>query len=105
MRTVLTRITLFPAAKGGRHSPIEHLRDFSCPIFFKNAPALTGHGYDCGFLVQGLGKGILPGETVQDVIIAFLSPDEVLPHIKVGIKFDLWEGGWIGEGEILAIAE
>ncbi|MGO9314971.1 MAG: hypothetical protein ACLQBD_11055 [Syntrophobacteraceae bacterium] len=105
MKTVLTTITLFSMPRGGRISPIIPLRDFGCPVFFKNVSALSDHGYECRLLVRGLSKAIQPGETVHDVTIAFLSPEEVMPHIKVGTKFDLWEGGWIGEGEITAIAE
>jgi hypothetical protein len=105
MKTVLAKITLFTTAQGGRSSPILPLRDFGCPVFFKNAPALTAHAYDCRLLVREAGKEILPGETVKDICVVFLSPKEVLPNISVGTRFDLWEGKVIGEGEITGIIE
>jgi hypothetical protein len=48
-------------------------------------------------------REIHPGETVQEIQIAFLSPDDVFSHIKKGAKFDLWESRKIGEGEVVAI--
>jgi hypothetical protein len=61
---------------------------------------LAEHGYDCRLLVQHYGKEIYPGETVQEIQIAFLSANDVFSHIKKGAKFDLWESRKIGEGEI-----
>ena len=103
MKIVLATITLFSTTNGGRVSPILPVRDFGCPIFFKNVPSLIGHGYDCRILMREVGKEILPGETAHGIGIVFLSPEEVLPNIRVGTTFNLWEGKPIGEGEIIAI--
>jgi hypothetical protein len=105
MKTVLAKLQLLPTTKGGRSTPLVPARDFGCPVFFKDVPGLTEHGYDCRFLIRTFGKIIHPGETVWNVPLAFLSPEEVLPHVKIGTKFALWESGWIGEGEITAINE
>ena len=35
---------------------------------------------------------------VEGVSIAFLSPEMVLPHLKVGDRFEMWERGVIGHG-------
>jgi hypothetical protein len=53
-------------------------------------------------MMRQYGKEIQPGDTVRDIEIKFLSPDEVLPHIRTGTKFDLWESGLIGEGEVVS---
>ena len=102
---IFARITLRPSAQGGRSGPILPVRDFGCPVFFKDIPALAAHGYDCRLRVRQLGKAIDPGATAENVPIAFLSPAEVLPHLRVGTKFDLWEGRPIGEGEVTALEQ
>lgn len=105
MKTILARITLISTVQGGRRSPITPLRDFGCPVFFKNIPELADHGYDCRLLVHEAGTEILPGGSEENVAMAFLSPEKVMPHIRVGTKFDLWEGKVIGAGEITAIID
>ncbi|WP_374088068.1 hypothetical protein [Methylomicrobium lacus] len=103
MKTAIVKLSLLSTAQGGRSLPIVHLRDFSCPVFFKNIPELAEHGYDCRILVKQYGREIHPGDIVQEIQIAFLSPDDVFSHIKKGVKFDLWESRKIGEGEVVAI--
>ena len=103
MKTARVKLSLLPTDQGGRGLPIVPLRDFGCPVFFKDTPELSEHGYDCRLLVQQYGKEIHPGEKVQEIQIAFLSPNDVFPHIKNGTKFDLWESRKIGEGEVIAI--
>ena len=103
MKTVHASLTLLTTAEGGRHLPIMSVRDFSCPVFFEDVPALAKHGYDCRLLVGRLRSEIYLGETVQDIQIAFLSPDDVLPHIRSGTRFYLWEGRRIGVGEVTSV--
>ena len=65
MKTVLAKLQLLPTTKGGRSTPLVPARDFGCPVFFKDVPGLTEHGYDCRFLIRTFGKIIHPGETVR----------------------------------------
>ena|SRR5881396_3116215 len=101
MKDVLVRISLRRTEDGGRQGPILPVRDFSCPVFFRNVPDLAGHGYDCRLLVRRTGKPIAPGETADGIPIIFLSTEDVLPHLRVGISFELWEGRIIGDGEVM----
>jgi hypothetical protein len=105
MKIAFATIRLKATKEGGKSKPIGHGGDYSCPAFFKDVKALSEHGYDCRLLLQRLGKSIYPGDTVRNVPMAFLSPDEVFLHLRVGVRFKLWEGGEIGEGEITEIPE
>lgn len=105
MKIAIARIRLKTPSEGGKRVPIGRGADFGCPVFFKDVPALSGHGYDCRLMLRALGKTIEPGDSVSDVPIAFLSPEQVFPHLQVGVRFGLWERGEIGEGEITAIPE
>jgi hypothetical protein len=35
---------------------------------------------------------ILPGGTVDEIPLLFLAADKVLPHMRPGVRFSLWEG-------------
>ena len=105
MKTAIAIIKLKPSEEGGKISPIGLGGDFGCPVFFKNVKALSKHGYDCRLLLRQLGETISPGNTLDNVPVVFLSPDEVFPHLVVGTRFKLWEGKEIGEGEITAITD
>jgi len=100
MKTIAAHITLFRPEEGGRERPISAVRDFSCPVYFQDIPELGRHAYDCRLLLRGRGKEIAPGESADDVEIAFLSPDDVLPHIRVGSRFELWESKIIGTATV-----
>src|SRR5688572_19439485 len=103
MKTVTARITLRPTQFGGRRGPILEGRDHRCTVFFKNIPELTDQGYDCRLLLTAFAEPLEPGHTADGVPMAFLSASEVMPRLRIGTKFDLWEGNTIGEGEITAI--
>ena len=105
MKTVLASLILHPTEDGGRSSPILPDRDFGCPVFFASIPELSGHGYDCRIRAKQLEKEIRPGDSVQDIPIVFMSSEEILPYLKIGTKFCLWEGKLIGLGEITAIKD
>ncbi|WP_416391617.1 hypothetical protein NR756_02685 [Alloalcanivorax xenomutans] len=102
MKEVFAKITLLSAKEGGRKQAIP-LMSFGCPIYIENTPELAGHAYDCRLLVQEYGSPILPGETVKKIKIVFLSPNEVIPLLKIGTRFTLWEGKTIAYGEIISI--
>jgi hypothetical protein len=105
MSEVTVRVTLRPSEQGGRREPILPLRDYSCVAHFRDVPRLAGRGYDCRLLVSRLGEQIGPGQTVEGVGVAFLSPTDVFPHLTVGTQFDLWEGRTIGHAEVTAIRD
>jgi hypothetical protein len=98
---LLARITLYPPTDGGR-STATPPKTFSCPLFFENLSGLEAHGYDCRMDLSGIGP-LVPGSMKEDVPLAFLSAGEVLPHMRPGVRFKLWEGRNIGEGEVLAV--
>ncbi len=102
MKTAIATISL-KAEDGGKKVAIGRGGDYSCPVFFLEIPELELHGYDCRLLLKENNRSISPGETASNVRIAFLSPDEVFAHIKVGTRFVLWEMGPIGEGEITSL--
>jgi hypothetical protein len=54
-------------------------------------------------LVPEIGVNLRPGSISDEVPIVFLSEDEVLPHLKPGATFTLWEGKTIGTGTVLRI--
>ncbi|MCB2182260.1 MAG: hypothetical protein KQH63_09560 [Desulfobulbaceae bacterium] len=103
METAIARIRLKATEEGGKRSPVGLGGDFGCPVFFRDVEALSEHGYDCRLLLQRVGKTIAPGDTAENIPLAFLSPEEVFPHLRIGVRFQLWEAGEIGEGEITEI--
>jgi hypothetical protein len=46
---------------------------------------------------------LLPGDSCEEVFMAFLCPDLVLPKITIGTNFKLWSGDFFAEGEITHI--
>lgn len=102
MRRVIASITLKGVDEGGRRTPIS-VPTYGCPIFFENVPELSAHCYDCRMMVSELAEEIPPGATVSEIALMFLSEDEVLPHLKPGVTFTLWEGKTIGTGRVVRI--
>lgn len=102
MRYVKAKISFFSEAEGGRSQAIPSI-DFGCPMYFENTPGLSSHAYDCRLLVSEYGKAIFPGDAVEDIKIAFLSPEEVIPRLEIGTRFTLWEGKTIAQGEVVSI--
>lgn len=103
MKYVTARVCLMAPEQGGKQHPIGNGGDYACPVFFLDSPELSAHGYDCRLLLSRNERTISPGETASDVPLAFLSSNEVLAHVRVGMRFTLWESGVIGEGEITAL--
>ena len=104
MKRVIATIRLARTEEGGRSQPIP-VMTFGCPVFFEGVPALSAHGYDCRMLVTEVGNPISPGATVSEIALLFLSTDEVLPHMKPGVTFTLWEGGTIGSGTVVRVED
>ena len=104
MKRVIASIHLKKTEDGGRKSaiigPIYH-----ATAFFEDVPALWEFGLDCRMLVAERGKPILPGEMVDEIALLFLYPDDVLPHLRTGIEFTLWEGKIIGTGTVLRVED
>ena len=103
MKIAMAKIRLKSSKEKGKSLAIGQGGDFGCPVFFKDVAALSEHGYDCRLLLKRTGITISPGETAENVPIAFLSSEEVFQHLQVGVRFKLWESREIGEGEITGI--
>lgn len=104
IKRVIATIHLLRTEEGGRRQPLPVMA-FSCPLFFESVPALSEHGYDCRILVNEHGAPIVPGETVDGIPLLFLSEEEVLPHMKPGVYFSIWEGKTIGHGSVLRVED
>lgn len=102
MRKVKVQVTLLRTDEGGRSQAIPMAR-FGCPVFFEGIPALSDHAYDCRLLVNERGRPIAPGETVDEIEMIFLSPETVLPHMRPGVLFTLWDGKPIGKGAVVSV--
>jgi hypothetical protein len=99
MKRAIAKVTFLSTEEGGRTQPIP-LMNFGCPVFFEGVDALSSHGYDCRLLISEYGAAISPGETVNELAMIFLYPEDVFPHLKIGVRFTLWEGRTIARGEI-----
>lgn len=101
MFVILADINLKSTADGGRKSPImAERRYFPCPLFFDSVKELSAHGYDCRMHID---RDLWPGDSAKEVPIAFLCPEDVQPHLKVGVEFNMWEAGYIGRGRVVAM--
>ena len=56
---------------------------------------INGEKFDCGFNVEE-HRSITPGDTII-VPISFLSPQIVMPMLKIGSKFKLWNTRFIAD--------
>lgn len=102
MKSILADIALKETADGGKTIPITG-PIYSCPVFFDDIAALANSGWDCRILIGEHGEPIPPGGGAHAVAIVFLSPEIVLPHMKVGVTFTLWEGRTIGSGTVVEV--
>jgi hypothetical protein len=51
------------------------------------------------------GEPIRPGGAVGEIALLFLSANEVLPHMRAGVRFSLWEGRTIGSGTVVRVED
>jgi hypothetical protein len=104
MKRVIASIQLKRTEDGGRNTPILG-PIYHAAAFFNDVPALREFGRDCRMLVAEYGQPIPPGGSVDEIALLFLYPDDVLPHLGPGVKFELWEGRIIGNGTVLRLED
>jgi hypothetical protein len=104
VKRVIATIRLARTQEGGRRTPIGG-PTYACPVFFEGVPQLAANGYACRILLPEGVTTIAPGDTIAEIPLLFLSPDEVIPHIRPGVSFTLWEGKTIGRGVVVRIEE
>ncbi len=92
---ILAEVRLFPSREGGRHGPTQP-DHFGCPA------DIGGVFFDCRLLLDEHGP-LAPGATAV-VPITFLNPEAVIPQLKVGDEFRLWELRYIGTAKVIAFA-
>ncbi len=102
MKQVVAKISLLRTEDGGRRTPIS-VPTYACPVFFQGVPELSAHAYDCRMSVSALGQSISPGDTLDEVVLVFLSANEVFPHMRPGVTFTLWESRTIGSGTVVRV--
>lgn len=102
MRKVYVTIKMYDAEHGGRRVPIPPVQ-FGCLLLFKNINELSTYPYDCRMFFNECKKEIKPGEQIDNIPVAFLSPCKIFPHISIGTEFYIRDGGVIGEGVITSI--
>jgi hypothetical protein len=76
---------------------------YSATAFFEGVAELSKHGYDFRMRPVDTQHSISPGETIEEVELAFLSAEEVIPHLKRGTIFSLWEGKKVGHGIVVRV--
>ena len=103
MKRIFAKLSFLSAEEGGRVQPIP-VMNFSCPAFF-DMPPLSECGHDCRILIPELGRELFPGGVFENVPMVFVWEDDVVPHLKMGDKFKLWEGRIIAEGEVQKIPD
>jgi hypothetical protein len=90
---LVVRLTLYPTEAGGRQTPFRS--GLSCVCC---ADKSTASGWDgCPQLND---EPMYPGQT-RTVGFAFLSEREAAATLSKNEKFYLWDGGFIGEAQIV----
>jgi hypothetical protein len=95
---MIAEIYLYSSKNGGRSS-MTPSGYFGCPLAFNNKDSY----FDCRLMLDKTGP-LSPGQT-EIVPIRFLDYETVKTFISKGMKFKLWEGGFIGEGKIVTIID
>lgn len=90
----IARVRLLTTLEGGREERTP--RDFFGCVF-----CLDGEHNDCRLLLADTGP-LEPGQKAE-VPLVFTSPDLVIPRLRVGSRFTLWEGRHIADGEVLRV--
>ena len=93
---LIVRVRLFSKEEGGRGSSLP-AKTFGCPFFFED------EGFDCRLLLDQVGTTLAPGDTVV-VPLKFLLPEYIVPRLKLGDRFKLWDGKDFAEGEVLEVS-
>lgn len=102
MKKIHVTIKMYDTENGGRRVPIPPVQ-FGCLLLFKNITELSAYPYDCRMYFNECKKGIKPGEQMDNIPAAFLSPCKIFPYISVGTEFYIRDGKIIGDGIITSI--
>ena len=92
---VVAEIHFIPTAEGGKKLQLTRSL-FGCPL------NLNGDYFDMRIDLSEVGI-VSPGDTVR-VPMAFLSPELILPRLRVGSEFTLWEGRTVARGRVTEIS-
>ena len=87
-------LELLPTEIGGRSIPTPPTF-LGCPFGFE------GEFFDCRLDFTDIGP-MSPGTNAR-VPVKFLSPALVLPRLRAGSSFTLWEGKTIGRGTVVEV--
>jgi hypothetical protein len=91
---ILAEARLIPTESGGRKTPITTVL-YGCPF------GIGTEFFDMRIDLSG-AVSLSPGQTAR-VPMAFVCPHLVLPRLRVGMEFTLWEGKTIGWGTVIEI--
>ncbi|MBX5463744.1 MAG: hypothetical protein IRZ28_21985 [Steroidobacteraceae bacterium] len=95
----IVRLTLRATHEGGRKSAIPRIV-YRCPVFFGDQ---RKDANDCAFYLDEVEGTAEPGGPSVIVPAKFFAPERVADKVRPGIKFALWEGRDVGEGEVLQV--
>jgi hypothetical protein len=88
---IIAHLRLYSVQEGGRKS-------ITPPEIFRCVFEFEGQAFDCALLLNEVGP-LAPGQEYT-VPIAFLFPNYVKHQLATGSRFRLWEGRYVGEGEV-----
>jgi hypothetical protein len=91
---ILARIRFWRTVEGGRKGPTPATY-LGIPFHFEN------EFYESWLLLDETGS-LYPGDEAI-VPLKFLHPPGIVPKLKVGSKFKLWEGKDVADGEVTEI--
>lgn len=94
---IKVNVQFYKTEENGRKSPTA-AEYFGC-IF-----VIGSDKHDCRLLLQAIGP-IAPGDYKKNVPIKFLYTELVMPKLKIGTKFYLWDMRNIAEGEVTQIID
>ena len=88
-------ITFLPPDKSPRRGEVRDdvIGYFGCPFAFQSEM------FECRMIFPDAGGSVALGSTAR-AQIQFLSPHLILPRLKQGDAFELWEMGTIAKGRI-----
>lgn len=91
----LMKIRLYTSEEGGRNGPI-FSKYYSCPLLLD----VNDNLYDCRIILNGITMNL--GEEYV-VPVKFLDFENAKRKIIIGKEILIWEGRWIGRGEIIKL--
>lgn len=92
MFDIKAKINLYLAEEGGRSSA-------TLDTHFSFRIEIGGKYFDARAILSNHGK-LKPGDVVE-LPVKFLDPQVVLPQMRIGCKFPIWEMSQVGELEVL----